>query len=527
MELNEIIHALPALLGTVVAIALVVLLVVYQIKKWSVKSQPLTTPAVLQPGIGNPKTSEPADTSLLKATSDFYYSTLIDTMSEGLLYVNNDDYLQFANQRFYNLVGYTEAELKGEPLMNIIVPEEYHEIVKQKNSLRKQKVNDWYEIPFRHKSGKLIWVKISGAYLQNSNGEVVGSLGTITDISSLKNTYDQLKESEERFVSFMNNLPAAAWIKDNKGKLLFINKNYAYQFGLSPEEVIGKTVQELLPEHAISASLERDREVIKTGKKDELIEHTATPNGEGHYWMVSRFALPVVNKKQNQLGGIAFNITTLIETQNQLEKSLREKEVLLREIHHRVKNNLQIISSLLNLQNKSVADESSAKALIESQNRVRSMALIHEKLYQSANLDLIDFGDYAKSICHHLYKSYVVDSSKIKLHLEADNIRINVETAMPMGLILTELFSNALKYAFRERESGNVNISLRFDGDWLVMIVADDGTGMPADFDIRTSGSLGLQLVETLIEQVHGQLEFDTKNGTRFIVVVPVNIPAS
>jgi two-component sensor histidine kinase len=254
------------------------------------------------------------------------------------------------------------------------------------------------------------------------------------------------------------------------------------------------------------------------------LKFNATPDGEGHHWLVSRFPIPVQHEKLNQLGGIAFNITALIETQNQLEKSLKEKDILLREIHHRVKNNLQIISSLLNLQNKVVTDSYSSKALQESQNRVRSMALIHEKLYQSANLAHIDFGDYARSICSYLYKSYVIDSSKIKLTLEADNIKIDVETAMPMGLILTELFSNTLKYAFEGRDSGNVNISLRFDGDWLVMVIADDGVGMDESFNIKKTESLGLQLVDSLIEQLNGQLEFDSKNGTRFIVVAPVNI---
>lgn len=522
MNLNEIVEALPALLGAVVIIALIVLSVAYQIKKWSVK--PAQAPAKQYNNTNTSVTETSQESTLLKTTSDLYYSTLIETMSEALLYVNNDDFLQFANQRFYDLVGYSENELKGQSLMTIIVPEEYHAVIKEKNNLRKQKINDWYEIPFRHKSGELIWVKISGAHLQNNAGEVVGSLGTITDISSIRKAYENQKASEERFASFMNNIPAAAWIKDSKGRFLFINKNYSERFGLAPDMVMGKTVHEVLPQHSISTSVELDKKVIEKGNKEELIEFNATPNGEKHHWLVSRFPIPSADKKENNLGGIAFNISTLIETQFQLEKSLREKEVLLREIHHRVKNNLQIISSLLNLQNKAVSDTFSSKALIESQNRVRSMALIHEKLYQSASLDLIDFGDYAKSICNYLYKTYVVDSGKIKLQLEADNIRIDVETAMPMGLILTELFSNALKYAFAGKETGNVNISLRFDGDWLVMIVADDGIGMPTGFDIKKTDSLGLQLVESLIEQVQGQLEFDSKNGTRFIVVVPVNL---
>jgi PAS domain S-box-containing protein len=518
MELNEIVKALPALLGTAVVIALIILFVIYQIKKWNYSSKQITIPT--EESVTGVATKE----QLHIATPDLHFSTLIETMWEALLYVDNDDCLQFANQRFYNLVGYTEQELKSVPLLKVIVPEEYQHIILEKNNLRKKKINDWYEIPFKHKSGKLIWVKISASHLQNKKGEVIGSLGTITDISEIIKAYEDLKASEERFASFMDNIPAAAWIKDPEGKFLFINKNYANRFNLQPESVLGKKVEEIIPLHAISPSIQVDKRVIQEGIKNELVEFNATPDGEGHHWLVSRFPIPVQHEKLNQLGGIAFNITALIETQNQLEKSLKEKDILLREIHHRVKNNLQIISSLLNLQNKVVTDSYSSKALQESQNRVRSMALIHEKLYQSANLAHIDFGDYARSICSYLYKSYVIDSSKIKLTLEADNIKIDVETAMPMGLILTELFSNTLKYAFEGRDSGNVNISLRFDGDWLVMVIADDGVGMDESFNIKKTESLGLQLVDSLIEQLNGQLEFDSKNGTRFIVVAPVNI---
>ncbi len=165
MELNEIVKALPALLGTAVVIALIVLFVIYQIKKWSNTSKQVTIPA-------EQSITSTTEEQLHKATPDFHYSTLIETMREALLYVDNDDYLQFANQRFYDLVGYTEQELKAGPLLKIIVPEEYQHIILEKNNLRKKKVNDWYEIPFKHKSGKLIWVKISASHLQNKKGEV-------------------------------------------------------------------------------------------------------------------------------------------------------------------------------------------------------------------------------------------------------------------------------------------------------------------------------------------------------------------
>lgn len=453
--------------------------------------------------------------------SEERYRTLIETMSEGLVCVNNEDHLQFANHKFYEMLGYTEQELLGRPLMEIIVNPEDREVVKQKNHLRTQFVSDSYELRFVHKSGEQIWVKISGHHLLDKEGNVIGSIGTITDISSLKEAYDELKSSEEKFLAFMNNIPSLSWIKDDKGRFIFMNKKYCDTFKVTEQEAIGKTTQQLFPPNALSPSLaEGDRKVYEEGLKVELVERNDTPDHSGHYWLVSRFPIPTKEGKR-YLGGIAFEVTAMIETQEKLEQSLNEKNVLLREIHHRVKNNLQIITSLLNLQARQIKDKELSKFFTESQNRIRTMALIHEKLYQSTDLAYIDFGDYARGICNHLYKSYIIDPSKIKLNLQAENMLIDIEHAVPLGLILTELVANSVKYAFKDREEGNINISLRYDGEWLVMVIHDDGVGLPAGFTLNESKSLGLQLVASLVEQVRGDIEYESKNGTKFIVVVP------
>ena len=197
--------------------------------------------------------------------------------------------------------------------------------------------------------------------------------------------------------------------------------------------------------------------------------------------------------------------------------ALAEKEVLLKEVHHRVKNNLQIISSLLNLQSGQIADPITKDALRESQNRVRTMALIHEKLYQSSDLAQIDFAAYLKSLGTFLAQSYRGSSSKVVMQIDAQDIRLNIDTAIPCGLIVNELVSNSLKYAFPENRAGNIKIEFYQPSNGnFILLVTDDGAGLPDGFEPAQSQSLGLKLVNSLVLQLKGTLMVDTMSGVSY-----------
>lgn len=212
-----------------------------------------------------------------------------------------------------------------------------------------------------------------------------------------------------------------------------------------------------------------------------------------------------------------------IHEQNEaLKATLREKEVLLKEIHHRVKNNLQVISSLLNLQSGSLTEPAVAAMFTESQNRIKSMALIHEKLYQSKDLARIDFAEYVRNLTNHLYRSYVVNASLIKLQLAVEDLHLNVDTAIPCGLLLNELVSNSLKYAFPHGRRGEISLRLtRLTASELVLIVRDNGVGLPPGLDIQNTKSLGLKLVQMLTKQLKGTLTCRAEAGTEFQLVFP------
>jgi len=207
----------------------------------------------------------------------------------------------------------------------------------------------------------------------------------------------------------------------------------------------------------------------------------------------------------------------------QIKASLNEKEVLLREIHHRVKNNMQIICSLLNLQSEHIDDKRFVDVLIDSQNRIRSMALVHEKLYRSEDLSEVDLSDYVRTLAQSLFASYGEFTRSIKLNIDINDVVLAVDTAIPCGLIINELLSNCLKHAFPDHKNGEINISFKsssLDGKtWYTMSVSDNGVGIPEGLDIRHNKSLGLQLIMTLAEhQLQGKLELQRKDGTAFTI---------
>lgn len=211
-----------------------------------------------------------------------------------------------------------------------------------------------------------------------------------------------------------------------------------------------------------------------------------------------------------------------IVVEGRLGASLKEKELLLKEIHHRVKNNLQIISSLISLQTMNTTNENTCASLRDSQNRIKSMALIHEKLYQSKDLARIDFKGYVNSLVKSLSSSYVLNPG-LKIIVDIEDVCLDIDTAIPCGLIINELVSNSLKYAFTGRNTGEIRIVLSRNDNAYRLAVSDDGVGMAPGIDFKNTTSLGLMLVVTLAEQINGSLDHPEGPGTMFVITFPEN----
>ena len=220
-----------------------------------------------------------------------------------------------------------------------------------------------------------------------------------------------------------------------------------------------------------------------------------------------------------EVSGIAHDITEKTMSEQKLKESLKEKEVLLKEVHHRVKNNLQVISSILNLQSSYVKDKKTLDILRESQNRIKSMSFIHESLYQNTDFSEINFSEYIISLSKNLVHSYGIYDDLIDLDMSVGNISLNLDISIPCGLIINELVSNALKYAFAGKKKGVIKIELFEKNDNVHLIVQDNGLGLPNEINYKETDSLGLQLVTTLVEQISGRIELENKEGAKFTII--------
>ena len=276
--------------------------------------------------------------------------------------------------------------------------------------------------------------------------------------------------------------------------------------------------------HPEEEMLLREKKFQKKMLRDGFVkdEEVLLKKKDGTPFLGSICAVTVKDEggKISYFDGIVEDITERKEAEELLKISLVEKEVLLREIHHRVKNNLQIISSLLNLQSRHVEDEPALDMFQESRNRVRSMALVHEKLYRSDDLAKVNFCEYIRSLGRHLIISYGTNSTAIDLDVSVKDVFLDINTSIPCGLIINELISNSLKHAFSGRKKGKIRVVLQSEKNGMYkLVVSDDGVGLPKNLDAKKTESLGLQLVTMLVEQLQGTLNIDNNKGTSFEIV--------
>jgi len=228
--------------------------------------------------------------------------------------------------------------------------------------------------------------------------------------------------------------------------------------------------------------------------------------------------------RNGEMVGVCRDISDRKEAEEQLQASLEEKNLLLKEVHHRVKNNLQVISSIFSLQSQTIEDQQALAILEESQNRISSMALIHEKLYQAANLANIDFAEYIRDLIYHLLASYNINPDWIQTEMNIQSIQFNLDTAIPCGLLINELVSNSLKHGFTNQRPGKIYIFLGIIDEAKEMIrlkVEDDGVGLPEEFNPGKSSSLGVSLITSLTQQLRGTLKFQNNPGASFEITFP------
>ncbi len=335
-----------------------------------------------------------------------------------------------------------------------------------------------------------------------------------------------LRKSEERFRQVVESAPSAMVMVNTGGLIEMVNAQAERVFGYDRTELLGKPLEMLVPERfrghhpGLRSSFHATPSSRPMGAGRDLF----ALRKDGSEFPVEIGLNPMRTDEGLKILSAIVDISDRKAEEERIRASLREKEMLLGEIHHRVKNNLQIIDSLLDLQSARVDDPASLAMLRDSQNRIRSMAFIHQMLYQSKNFAQVDFSHFLESLVPVLVSSYGVDPNRISLYIDAVEVLLPINAAIPCGLAVNELVSNALKHAFPDGRSGEIRIELKQgDNDSAYLAISDNGIGIPEDLDFALTSTLGLQLVTHLVDQIGGELEVRRAGPTSFGIRFPIH----
>jgi hypothetical protein len=436
------------------------------------------------------------------------YETLFAGMTDGVIALDTEGRIADINDAARRIVGLPK-DVVGRGLDEVFAAwphylEQFREVTKLQTEIPTGTAED---------PG---WVDLRITPLYGEQGRLRGRLITLRDITEQKLAEEARRMSEGRFRLLVENAPEAIFVQ-TEGKFAFVNPAGCRLFGAdSTEALLGKPVMDRFHPDFRALVAERIQTLNLERKGVPRIEEVYLKL-DGTPVDVEVAAVPLVYGDKD--GALVFvrDITERKRAEAALRASDEEKGLLLKEIHHRVKNNMQVISSMLSLQSREAKDPEIIEMFRDVQTRIRSMALVHEKLYQSKDLARVDFASYLQSLIVHLFHAYRVDPDRVRYELKAEQASLDINTAIPIGLIVSELVSNALKYAFPEGRNGIIRIELEpAPGDRLILGVADDGVGLPAGLDVRNTESLGLQIVNMLVDQLGGRLEVDRKAGTGF-----------
>jgi PAS domain S-box-containing protein len=467
--------------------------------------------------------------------SQLRLSELIDFLPDATMAINVKGEIIAWNKAIVDMTGFTSEDMLGKknyeyslpfygvrkPILIDLVLKCDKKVFEKKYQFINRENNAFIAETEVNLNGNLhvLWVKAVPLYDQND--DINGAIESIRDITEFKKYQVALKKSEERFRAVAESAADAIVTTDSDGNIIFFNDSLIKIFGYSRNELNGKSLTLFMPKRFKQKYLKELQSFKKSGKH-KLIGKTVNTIGLKKDKTEFPFEMSLSawqSEGRTYFTSILRDLTERKEAEKQIKKSLEEKEILLREVHHRVKNNMQIISSLLNLQTKNVDNNKIVNLLKESQNRVKTMAIIHEKLYQSKDFTKIDVADYIQSLVSAIFFSYAVKGSQITSILDIDDIKFNMETAVPCGLIISEIVSNSLKYAFPDGINGKLKVSMKKYGDKFELIVCDNGIGLPKDLDFKNTESLGLQLVNSLVDQIDGEIKLNKSHGTEFKII--------
>lgn len=459
------------------------------------------------------------DLEALRAEAVSQLAALVKSSDDAIIGMSLSGAVQSWNAGAERVYGYLPDEIIGRSISVLCPPDRLDEVPAMLDRIARGEHVCNVETIQRRKRGKRIDVSLTVSPVKDGEGAVVAASAIARDITHRKRIEAALRESEARFHMMADTAPVMVWMSSPEDGSTFFNKRWLEFTGRTLEEEAGLGWFDGV--HAQDRHRCRETYRAALEQRQPFTMEYRLRRADGTYrWMVDT-GVPRFEPDGALSGyiGSCIDLTERKEMEDELRKTLKERESLLREVHHRVKNNLQVISSLLNLQMASIKDPQIIQLFQECQIRISSIALLHETLHRSNDLSRINMAEYMRTLTGHLFRSYGVDPAVISLELKVDEIDFNVDTGLTCGLILDELLSNCLKHAFPNGRRGQITVELRTEANDLSMLrVCDDGIGIPLDGVLNNSDSLGLELVALMAEKLDGVISLQSGNGTEWQV---------
>lgn len=463
--------------------------------------------------------------------------------------------------KFYEMLGYKKGEI--EPSFETFRPHVHPDFLTLFSSLHEShlqgNVKNDIEYKLRRKDGKYIWVRERFKLYRRSDGRLRLS-GSLQDITEKKRIEQSLRESEKRYRTiFENSLLSLSeqdisrirnMIRDLKERKITDFERY---FRENPE-----FVEQAIKSIQVVNVNEATRKYFGAGTKEELLgplshilntakyreifceELTAIAEGKDHYIGERSFfirseqrhflihsTIPMLNDPNQIMLVSITDITEQKKAEKKIQHSLEERELLIKELHHRVKNNLNMIASMLNLQGASISDEQQKKIFYQISNKIRTISLVYEKLYSSNDLQTVHLPTYIKDLIEMLKESNLADSSNLTVDLSVKDILLDMKSVIPAALIMCELFSNSCKYAFPSKEKGFIKIEITKEKNFMIIGYSDNGNGMPGNIDLKNPQTFGLILIQSLLLNLKGSIQFADADRSGYIVRFPIDSGAS
>ena len=447
--------------------------------------------------------------------SEAQLSMITANMADIICQADKDGTYLYVSPSVKSVLGFEPQDLVGKSMFEGVHPDDRKRVTSCMKDAFGKCLIQFVQYRYMKADGSYVWLGTKGTPIFDDGKDISGFVCNSRDITNQKNAEDALRESEEKYRTLIESAKDPISLYDENGIFLMANKAGAHSMGTEPADMLGHSLRDFFPPEIAEKQIELIRKVFSTEKGLDM--EMFVPNGERDQWFsTSLQPLYGPDNRVRSVQVISRDISDLKETQIKLEQALDEKDMLMKEVYHRVKNNLMVISSLLNLQSRYIKDEEARGIFKESQERAHSMALIHERLYRSTDLKHIDYGDYIRTLTRDLFRTYVVDPSRINLELEVEDVMIDINTAIPLGLIINELVSNSMKHAFPGDKTGEITVKFSEVEDQCLLEVSDNGIGFPPELELGKIDSLGLQLVTSLTQQIRGELELERSPGTTF-----------